>query len=283
VAGTGDELALGALLAHARGCEACRRVLELHRDLLALGSSAPDPPGAELEAARAAVLRQVGRPVPRGRHVPVGVAAALAGAVVVVFAAGFGAGRARSAPGLAAAISAEAAANRDLADVEDSPFTVSNVAFRRAGEGRVELEFDVTTHLRLVEPVASEVVREVLVHSLVHPSSVGTRLEAMSYVTGGLEPKVRDGLLFAVRNDDNLAVRLEALGILCREPATPALRDAVLEVLREDASVEMRLRALDWLASHRTDRERLERAIDGGSPDGGQALRVRLAEYADSL
>jgi len=145
-----------------------------------------------------------------------------------------------------------------------------------------ELPFD-PVDLRLVEPVDSDVVREVLVHSLVHPSHVGTRLKAMSYVTADLEPKVRDGLLFAVRHDDSVAVRLEALAILCREPATPALRDAVLEVLRRDEAIEMRLRALDWLASHRTDRDRLQRAIDGGSPNGEQALRVRLSEYADSL
>ena len=44
-----------------------------------------------------------------------------------------------------------------------------------------DVDLDVTTHVALEEPIDSGLVREVLVHSLIHPSTVGTRLKAMGY------------------------------------------------------------------------------------------------------
>ncbi|MGH9869036.1 MAG: anti-sigma factor family protein, partial [Candidatus Polarisedimenticolia bacterium] len=49
------------LLAHAASCEACRKVLELHRDLLDLAARAPEPDDADLERVRARVLGELGR------------------------------------------------------------------------------------------------------------------------------------------------------------------------------------------------------------------------------
>ncbi len=59
VAGGLDEAAIGPLLVHARGCEDCRRLLELHRDLAVLAARAPQPGEAELEAIEARVLRGI--------------------------------------------------------------------------------------------------------------------------------------------------------------------------------------------------------------------------------
>ena len=97
-----------------------------------------------------------------------------AAAVVVLFAAGVLVGRGLFAqpPGngnvttrLLQAMSADARSNRDLTDVEDSRFTYSNVSFRRLDAGRVALDFDVATHVQVVESMQSELVRDVLVHS----------------------------------------------------------------------------------------------------------------------
>ena len=55
-------------------------------------------------------------------------------------------------------INAEAVANRNLSDVEDSPYTYSNVSFRRLNGDQVALGFDVTRHMEVVEPAGSDLV-----------------------------------------------------------------------------------------------------------------------------
>jgi hypothetical protein len=216
----------------------------------------------------------------------------LAAAAVLLFVAGLWTGRVLSGHGaagdggvtsrLVAAIGADAASNRELADVENSRFTYSGVSFRRLDGARVALDFDVTTHVRLVEPVESALVREVLVHALLNPSTTGARLRAMSYAAGAMEPKVREALIFAMHRDESLAVRLKALAILSDLLGEPEVQSAVLATLRDDESVPMRLLALDYLAAHRVDRARIREVIEQGRP-GDEALLVRLASHEERL
>jgi hypothetical protein len=290
------------LLAHAVSCEACRKVLELHGDLSDLAARAPEPDDADLERVRARVLGEIGRAPgtagaparPTVRLLPRWRLPLAAAAAVALVAAGVAAGRAlpaRSAangnggvtPRLVAAIGADAAANRELADVEDSPFTYSNVSFHGVEGDRVDLEFDITTHVRLTEPVESELVREVLVHSLLDPASAAGRLKALSYARGPMEPKVREALILAMRQDETLAVRLRALGLLAEQPRDQEVEAAVLAALREDEAVQMRLLALDYLAEHRVDHERLRDVIRESPRPGREALQVRLASYEKRL
>lgn len=303
VAGELDDNALGPLLSHCRACADCRQLLELHRDLVALASQAPDLHDDDLDAVHARVLRTVdshpntseARAEVPGRSAwsllagtPLRAVAALA--AVLVFVAGLGAGRAlsgRAGAGgnggvtkrLVSAIGADASSNLKLADVEDSRFTYSNVRFRRLDDQRVTLDFDVTTHVQLVEPVQSEIVHEVLVHSLLNPSSTGTRLKAMAYAGGAREPKVREALIFAMQRDENLAVRLQALAILSDHLSEPEVESAVLTTLRSDESVQMRLMALDSLAARSVDHDRIRELIQETDRPGDEALMIRLAEY----
>ena len=293
------------LIAHAAGCGSCRPLLDLHRELLDLAARAPEPDDADLERIRARVLGEVGRssraispsmpPPARARVSPPRWRIPLAAAAAVgLLGAGIAVGRAfpRSNDGeanggvttrLIAAIGADAAANRALSDVENSPFTYSNVSFRGMQGNRVDLEFDVTTHVRLVEPVRSDVVREVLVHSLLDPGSAGGRLKALTYAGGEMEPKVREALVFAMRQDATLAVRLRALNLLAEQPPDAEVEAAVLAALRDDEAVQMRLLALDYLAAHRVDHERLREAIKERPRPGSEALEVRLASYEKRL
>ena len=145
-------------------------------------------------------------------------------------------------------------------------------------------EFDrVTTHVRLTEPVQSELVREVLVHSLLDPASAAGRLKALSYARGPMAPKVREALILAMRQDETLAVRLRALGLLAEQAPGPEVEAAVLAALREDEAVQMRLLALDYLAEHRIDHGRLRDAIRKSPRPGNEALLVRLASHEKRL
>jgi len=302
VSGELDESGLGPLFAHCRGCEACRHLLELHRDLLGLAARAPQPDQADLDALQARVLGRIARPerasVPPAGPRPGGPfwtlrfgaarVAAAAASVVLLVATGLFLGRFLpthpAAHGsvtneLLEAMSADAASNRDLTDVEDSRFTYSNVSFRRVDADRVALDFDVTTHVQVVRPTQSELVRDVLVQSLLTASSVGSRLKAMSYATGAIDPKVREALIFALRGDENLAVRLEALTILSDHLQEQQVENAVLAAVRADESVQVRLLALDYLVAHHFDRGRIREVIEERQRPGNEALLVRLAEY----
>lgn len=293
VSGNLGDSDVGPLLGHCRDCEACRRLLELHRDLSDMAAETPELDAGAADALQSSVISAIARreqrtiaasgagllpsPFPRG-------VAAVAASVLLV-AVGLFAGRAlfdtRDGNGqrLIHAISADAAANIELADVEDSRFTYSNVSFRKLEGGLVALDFDVATHVQLVEPAQSEMVREVLVHSLLNPSTTGARLKAISYAAGAMEPKVQQALIFAMRRDENLAVRLKALTLLSDRLSDPRVETAVLDTLRDDDSVQMRLLALEHLAAESVDRERIRALIGEPSRPGDEALLVRLGEF----
>ena len=140
-----------------------------------------------------------------------------------------------------------------------------------------------TTHVQLVESAQSDIAREVLVHALLDPSSIGSRLKAMTYAADAAEPKVVQALILALRHDDNLAVRLEALALLTDHLDAPEVESAVLATLRDDESVQMRLLALDSLAGHSVDRERIRQVIETVERPDDAALLVRLTEYDKRL
>jgi hypothetical protein len=288
--------AAASLSRHAERCPACHALLTLDRALLELGAR-HEPEPAALAAMRADVLRDIARsaargsaPGPRVRRGPYSLPAwAAAAAAVPVFLLGFAAAQVafeRQAPAgkrLLHEITAEAAGNRSLGDVEDSPFTYSEVRFRRLDDGRVALDFDVTRHVSVVEPARSDLVQEVLAQSLLNPSPTGSRLKAISLAANVMAPKVRDALIFALRHDTSLAVRRKALAILTEEGAgDPQIEAAVLTTLREDESVQVRLEALDYLAARPLDREAIRQAITDTADPGAAALMARLERYDDN-
>jgi len=311
VAGDLDDRAFGELLGHCRDCKACRELLELHVALTGLADSAEAAATASergFDAMRARALSHVAAKdfgpatassawrLP-GAFTLRWAAAALA-AAVILFVAGLAAGRLLPAgtgvlgggnggtARLVSAMTADAASNRSLKDIEDSRFTYSNASFRSLDSNRVAVDFDVTTHVGLVEPVESELVRDVLVHSLLNPASTGARLKAMSYAAGVMEPKIKDALLFSMRRDDSLAVRLKALEILSDHLDDPEIEAGVLATLRDDESVQVRLLALDYVVTHGIDAGRIDRireAIRESRRPGDEALEVRLAMYEKQL
>lgn len=276
-----DAQGVSELLAHGAACEGCRRLLATHGDLTEAGAGVPEPDEADLELVQERVWRNIKR---RRVRRPLRVAAIAAG-VILPFAVGLILGRAlpgRANGGpssrLMEALHGEAASNLGLTDVEDSPFTYSNVSYRRLAGDRVALEFDVTTHLATVESIRSPLVREVLAQSLLNPSSVGERLKAMSFAASGLEPKLEEAVLFALRNDESVAVRLAALTVLVGRLDDEEVRSALMAALRDDPSVQVRLAALESLTSHRVDPRLIREAIRVRPGSGNEALMVRLTE-----
>ncbi|MFQ5528323.1 MAG: anti-sigma factor family protein [Thermoanaerobaculia bacterium] len=168
--------------------------------------------------------------------------------------------------------------NRRMEESANSPYTFSDLRVREIDEGRVELSFDVATHLELVRDKSDPLVSEILVQSLVNPAPVGTRLEAISLVRSR-EPKVRDALIVAMLEDESLPVRLGALEKLVDEPIDGETEAAFLQVLESEESVQMRLLAIDYLAKERVAPEMVESAILSGQPEPGSAIFVRAQDY----
>jgi hypothetical protein len=275
-----------ALREHAVRCRDCRDILAQHDALSDLARAIAPASDVELERMRRRVLDQVRS---SARQVETSFAyrpAWAAGFAVLLFGAGFATAwlradqRAPAATTLLSQMTDEARSNESLVDVENSPFTYSEVAFRRIDGERVELEFDVTRHVRLKDSTRSPIVQEVLAQSLLNPSHTGTRLKALTLAAQSIAPKVRESLLFALHHDESLAVRQKALSILAAEPPDPAIEAAMLETLHDDQAVPMRLDALDYLARH-LERTTLRRAIGDAAEPGNAALLVRLGEYPE--
>jgi hypothetical protein len=94
---------------------------------------------------------------------------------------------------------------------------------------------------------------------------------------------VTEALIFALRRDPNLAVRLQALTILSDQMHEPQVQLALLHALRQDESVQVRLVALECLAAESVAPDRIRRAIQENERPGDDALRVRLVEYETRL
>jgi hypothetical protein len=276
-----DAQGVSELIAHTAGCEGCRRLLAIHDDMSNAAARVPEPDDDDLERRQKRVLLEINR---RRARRPFR-AAALAAGVILPFALGLVLGRvvpgrtgASPSARLMDTLHAEAASNRGLTDVEDSPFTYSNVSYRRLAGDRIALGFDVTTHLTATEPAHSPLVREVLAQSLLNPGSVGERLKAVSFAASGLEPKLEAAVLFALRRDESVAVRLAALTVLVGRLDDEEVRSALIHALRDDPSVQVRLAALESLASHRVDPRRIREAIRERPEPGNEPLMVRLTE-----
>ncbi len=278
-----------ALRQHAETCPACREVLAAHETLRELASEVLATETADLDALRGRVLEQVRYGHASRRRPSLSAPLMLrfapaALAALLLFGAGFATAwlrsdaRAPATQSLLGEMTAEAVSNESLLDVEDSPFTYSDVTFRRLDGGKVVLDFDVTRHVRVTESDRSPLVQEILAQSLLNPSHTGSRLKALSLASAGMAAKVRESLVFALHHDDNLAVRRKALAILAAEPPDATIESAVLTTLREDESVQMRLEALDYLATH-LEPAAIRRAIGDAAAPGNAALIVRLDEH----
>lgn len=210
-------------------------------------------------------------------------------AVLALFAAGFAAGRAadrsgdsNQPAGILPVLAAAAESHDGLEDVEDSPYLFSNVDFRERPDGRLEVGFDVTRHLRLVRRRDDPLLREILVQSMLTAGPVGTRLAALGYAEGAIDPKVREALLVTLFNDPSQAVRMRALEILGRQGDDREVHAALLALLRGEDSVSMRLLALDQLAASSVPRQDLDHAVLGLDPVADRALLVRAAGIVPS-
>ena len=293
-----------ALMRHVDECDECRDYYAVVEEISS--AKAPEPDDAGLLAMRREVIRTIRREADQPKSWLSWFArpqfATLALALVaggLLFALGLTVGRgdhseaaravtataqpASSEIVLARHIGAVAAKNRRLSDIENSPYRYTNVEITEESAGRLRLSFDVSRHLDLSLDRSDPLVTEVLVQSVLDPTSVGTQLTAISEAGNVLDARVRGALIRAMLNDPNLGVRLQAQSRLSGASPHADVTAAMLRILEHEASVQMRLVAIDYLTRSRIDPKRLEKAVHAGEPEGRTAVLVRARSYTQSF
>jgi hypothetical protein len=278
-----------ALERHTRICPECRALMQTHDQMMEAAEAAPEPSEEELTRMREGVLARLDRPRPtRGAGafradlraflrthpiaaVPVAVLA-LIGAVLL--------GRwtatssDRAGDGLMAELSEQAAQRLDVNGYLDNPLRYTNVSIRPRGD-RLALSFDVSRHIELETDSKSPIARDVILATIVEAPLSGQRLRAIQLSPSIADDRLREALVFTLRHDPDLAVRLEALDALGRYPDGSEIREAMLQTLGNDPAVQIRFLALDYLGSRSVDPRRLRQAIDTRPLDGDAALLQR--------
>jgi hypothetical protein len=137
--------------------------------------------------------------------------------------------------------------------------------------------------MEMALPREHPLVTEVLVQSMLSPSSVGAKLEAINFAPSAIDPMVRGALIKSMNSDGELAVRLQAQARLAEQKNDPEIVAAMLSLLEREASVQMRLLAIDYLAASRVEPQRVQRAVGAGPEEGRDAIAVRAAERIQSF
>ncbi len=288
-----DDESRQQLFAHLAECTDCRGLFDLQNDLAVAGSGYGDPAPGDLAAMRGRVLDEIRRTSPvtagggqswmAGWVRPALAAAAVLLLVITGFIGGRQSGTEQPAAPLSLLDSIENVAlqNRSLSDVEESPSIFSQVRLREQEGGQVMLAFDVSRHVELTRPQDDPLVREVLVHALLNPSSLDTRLKAIRYASGVVEPKVRQALVFAMLNDPSLPVRQRAMDSLSEGPLDPHTEEALLEVLMHDSSEQMRLKAIELLATYESSPEDFHRTMTSSGALEDPVVAARIHQLTD--
>jgi hypothetical protein len=94
-----------------------------------------------------------------------------------------------------------------------------------------------------------------------------------------MDPEIKEALLLSMLHDSSVAVRLKAQSILASRPGDPEVQAAFLKILRQEESVQMRLSALDYLVHDRIDRDTLKQAIEGLHSEKDTAVLTRAKAY----
>ncbi len=178
-------------------------------------------------------------------------------------------------------INLTASENKQLKDVQNSPYRYSNVSFNEIDTQNISLSFDVSTHMELVRPKSDPLVREVISQALINPAHSGSELKVISVSENMLDKKIKEALIFSLHNAPMLAVRMKSLDVLLKYRNDAEVEEACLKVLREEESVQMRLLVLDYLEEIKFDRNTLKAALAGVDLRNSPAVMLKANKYID--
>ena len=172
--------------------------------------------------------------------------------------------------------------NQSLADIENSPYTYSNVEIKDIGDQQISLGFNVSTYIELTRDKNDPLVKEILAQSIMSSQQTGARLNTISYTEKLIDPKLKETLVYVLLNDPELAVRLKALNILTKYSNDSQLQDAFLNVLKNEESVQMRLSVLDYLTAHKVDTSLILNELSNATTQINQPVLLKARKYVEA-
>jgi len=249
-----------AVAAHLEVCASCAAALgELERLRTALDRRPAREPSPELlvrcrEALEEALDReeQSWRALVRNWFVlPPGVSALRVTAALTILLVGFSLGwtlRTRTPASLAPNGGASPWIGANLDNLRIN--SISQVA-PDPQTGAVRITLDAERRVTLESSFEDPRIREVLLYAVKNYENPGIRRDTLEVLRqGGNNPTVRDALLYALRRDPNPGVRLEAMEAVQALAWGPDVRGALLEALREDTNPGVRVAAVNVLVEH---------------------------------
>jgi len=172
--------------------------------------------------------------------------------------------------------------NKELKDVQNSPYRYSNISFEQLDHQNIALSFDVSTHLELVRPQSDPLVREVISQALLNPSPGGSELKVISMSENMLDRKIKEALIFSLHKAPMLAVRIKAMNALMKYKDDTDVELAFLTVLKNEESIQMRLMILNFFEEINFNRDTLKAALAGLDIRSSSAVLLRAKKYIDN-
>lgn len=247
--------------AHLGACSACAEAYGELRRLRAVLDARPQPePSPELLVrCREALEEALGRDASSWRAllrswfvVPPGVSALRVTTALTILLVGFSLGwtlRLRSlSPATPGATSESSWMGADLGSLRISG--ISQVT-PDPQTGGVRITLDAQRRLTLEGSFDDPRIRQVLLYAVKNYQNPGIRRDTLEALREqGDNPSVREALLYALRKDPNAGVRLEAAETVQGMKWGTDVRQTLLQALREDDNPGVRVAALDLLVQH---------------------------------
>jgi HEAT repeats len=148
---------------------------------------------------------------------------------------------------------------------------ISDVRFVSTGDksGEVEFSFDLIRRYEMRGSLDDGYVQKILAFALVNSDNPGVRLRTIGVLgsTVSVKPdgQIVNALVQAVKTDDNVGVRREALLSMMRFPFDNTTKDLLLYVLQHDKNPGMRVAAINFLSGKESNEGM--RAVEGKGID----------------
>ncbi len=171
--------------------------------------------------------------------------------------------------------------NHSLSDIENSPYSYSDIEIKNMGDQLISLGFNVSTYVELTRDKNDPLVNEILAQSIMNSEQTSTRLNTISYTEELIDPKLKETLLYVLQNDPDLAVRLKVMNILTKYTKDDQIQDAFLSVLKNEESVQIRLIVLDYLTSNKIDTSLILRELSTATTRNNQPILIKAQKYIE--
>ena len=291
-----DEKETTFLTEHTKRCQACSDLLKVHENIERNKESIPIPTKDEFRVMRQNTLRQIRLSESskfdvmldrlKGFFTRVEFAYGLALLFLIFSIYSFYSSdkaQDRIPSDLIEQIDYNAQQNHTLSDIENSPYTYSNIEIKEMDDQKIHLGFNVSTYIELIRDKNDPIVKEILAQSIINSPQTGAKLSTIAYAEELMDPKLEETLLFVVQNDPDLAVRLKALSILTKYANDDQIQDTFLSVLKNEESIQMRLIVLDYLTAHKIDTRLIVKELNTATTRINQPVLVKAQNYINNL